>query len=388
MKVLRQASAGNQSGAGWFRKGLVVFQFCISTALIVSTLIFYKQLNFIRDKQLGYAPEQVVALEVSGAESLRQTDALETEVRQLAFVTGTARSQTFPGRSGSGRTLSRSNDPEGAALTTCRARPEVFEVLNIPVLAGRPMQKPAEDDTITQIVINRSAAGFLGWTPEQAIGRQVDANLRNAVVVGVVEDFHFGTMRERIGNYAFHNARTEGLDFLLVKVQTGRLSDAMRDLEAVFKRTMTGSAFDYVFLDEQLDKLYRREQRMAKVALVFAGLTIFIACLGLFALAAFAAERRTKEIGIRKVLGATVAGITGLLAKDFLKLVMAGIVIATPLAYWAMNRWLSDFAYRIDIRWWMFAGAGAAAVAVAFLTVSFQSIKAALADPVKSLRSE
>lgn len=387
-RVLRQSFATGPGGSGWFRKGLVVFQFAISTALIVSTLIFYKQLNFIRDKKLGYSPEQVVAIDVSSAESRQQTEALETEVKQLAFVSGSARSQTFPGREGSGRTLALAGAAEGAQLTTCRARPEVFDVLGIPVLAGRPMQKPAEGDTITQIVLNRSAAQYLGWTPDQAIGRQVNADLQNGIVVGVVEDFHFGTMREKIGNYAFHNARTEGLDFLLVRVQTARLSDAMHDLETAFKRTMTGSAFDYVFLDEQLNALYRREQRMAKVALVFAGLAIFIACLGLFALAAFAAERRTKEIGVRKVLGASVASITGLLAKDFIRLVLIAIVIATPVAYWAMNQWLSDFAYRIDLQWWMFAAAGAGAVAVAFLTVSFQSIKAALANPVESLKSE
>ena len=388
IKVLRQTFGTGTGGSGWFRKGLVVFQFCISTALIVSTLIFHKQLNFIRDKKLGYSPEQIVAVKVSSAESRQQTEALEGEIRQMASVKGTALTQTFPGRKGSGRSLSRPNEPEGTGLTTCRARPDIFQVLNIPFLAGQPMKIPTEGDTITQIVINRSAAQYLGWSPEQAIGQSVEANLRNGIVVGVVEDFHFGSMREKIGNYAFHNARTEGLDFLLVKVQTGRLSDVMRDLEAAFQRTMPSSAFDYVFLDEHLNALYRSEQRMAKVAMVFAGLAIFIACLGLFALAAFAAERRTKEIGIRKVMGASVAGITGLLAKDFLKLVVVAIVIASPLAWWAMNQWLQDFAYRIDIQWWIFVVAGLAAIVIAFLTVSFQSVKAALANPIKSLRSE
>jgi putative ABC transport system permease protein len=314
---------------------------------------------------------------------------LETEVRQLASVSGTALAQTFPGRKGSGRSLAHLNEEaEGSGLTTCRARPDIFSVLDIPMLAGRPMRIPAEGDTVTEIVVNRSAAQYLGWSPEQAISQKVAANLRNAVIVGVSEDFHFGTMREKIGNYAFHNARTENLDFLLVKVQSERLSDVMRDLEAAFQRTMPSSAFDYVFLDEHLDALYRGEQRMAKVALVFAGLAIFIACLGLFALAAFAAERRTKEIGIRKVLGASVASITGLLAKDFLKLVLIAIVIASPVAYWFMQKWLADFAYRIDVQWWMFVLAGAVAVAIAFLTVSFQSVRAALANPVESLRSE
>jgi putative ABC transport system permease protein len=388
IKVLRQSSGIGTGSAGWFRKGLVVFQFCVSTALIVSTLIFYKQLNFIRDKKLGYSPEQIVALDVASAENRQQREALESEIRQLGFVKNTAFAQTFPGRKGSGRSLARPNETEGTGLMTCRARADIFNVLDVPMLAGQPMKTPAPGDTITQVVLNRSAAKYLGLTPEQAIGRAVEADLPNAVVTGVVEDFHFGSMREKIGPYAFHNARTEGLDFLLVKVQTERFSAVMRDLEAVFQRTMPNSAFDFVFLDEHLDALYRNEQRMAKVALLFAGLAIFIACLGLFALAAFAAERRTKEIGIRKVLGATVTGITGLLAKDFLKLVALAIVIACPVAWFLMEKWLTNFAYRIEIQWWMFAVAGAVAVAVAFLTVSFQSVRAALANPVKSLRSE
>ncbi len=387
-KVLRQASGAGAGGAGWFRKSLVVFQFCVSTALIICTLVFYRQLNFIRDQKLGYSPEQVVALKISGAQDRQQTDALESELRQLAGVAGTARTQTFPGRHGSGRSLVRPNDTDGAELTTCRARPEVFQVLNIPFLAGQPMKIPAEGDTITQVVLNRSAAEYLGWTPEQAIGRAVDANLPNAMVTGVVEDFHFGTMREKIGAYAFHNARTEGFDFLLVRLGTRQLNEVMGGVETAFKRTMPASAFDYVFLDEHLDALYRNEQRMAKVAMVFAGLAIFIACLGLFALAAFAAERRTKEIGIRKVLGASVGSVMGLLAQDFLKLVVLGVVVASPLAYYLMERWLSDFAYRITIPWWTFVAAGLAAVLIAFCTVSFQSVKAALTNPVKSLRSE
>ncbi|MBX2893762.1 MAG: ABC transporter permease [Saprospiraceae bacterium] len=387
-QVSRLSLGTGAGSAGWFRKGLVVLQFCISTALIVSTLVFYKQLEFIRDKKLGYAPTQVVALNVYSAESRQQKDALEHEIGALASVKGTAYTQTFPGRSGSGRTLSHLNETEGPNLTTCRARPDIFAVLDIPLIAGRPMRVPQQGDTITEIVINRTAAAQLGWTPEQCLGRKVEASLPNAVIVGVTEDFHHGSMREKIGNYAFHNARTEGLDFLLVKLQNEQLTTVMRDMEAAFRRTMPNSAFDFVFLDEHLDALYRGEQRMAKVALVFALLAVLIACLGLFALAAFAAERRTKEIGIRKVLGASVAGITGLLAKDFLKLVVVAIVIGSPLAYWVMNKWLSDFAYRIEMEWWMFALAGVAALLVALFTVSYQGVRAALVNPAQSLKSE
>lgn len=386
MQTLRQSA--RQGGGGWFRKGLVVFQFCISTALIVATVVVYKQLNFIQDKKLGYSPEQMVALKVASAETKEQMLALETEIKQLSAVKGAAFSQTFPGEEGSGRSINRPNETEGSALTTCRARSDVFNVLEIPMLAGSPMRTPAPGDTITEVVLNRSAVEYLGWTPEQAIGRQAEVDLPNPVVVGVVEDFHFGTMHEKIGPYAFHNARTEGFDYLLVKLSTQQLSQAMRELEAVFQRTMPNTAFDYVFLDDHLDALYRREQQTGKVAMVFAGLAIFIAGLGLFALAAFAAERRTKEIGIRKVLGASVFGITGMLARDFLKLVLLSFLLAFPVAYYWMKQWLADFAYHIEIEPRIFIIAAVIAIAIAFLTVSYQSIKAALANPVKSLRSE
>jgi putative ABC transport system permease protein len=385
MKALRQTNA---AGGGWFRKSLVVLQFCISSALIVATLVVYRQLNFIQQKKLGYSTAQTLALKVAGAETREQLIALETEVKQLSYVIGAAFTQTFPGEEGSGRSITRPHETEGVGLTTCRARPDVFSVLEIPLLAGAPMRTPAPGDTITEVVLNRSAATYLGWTPEQAIGKMAEVDLPNPVVVGVVEDFHFGSLREKIGPYAYHNARTEGLDYLLVKLSSQQLGDAMQTLQAVFQRTLPNTAFDFVFLDEHLDALYRREQQTGKVAMVFAGLAIFIAGLGLFALAAFAAERRTKEIGIRKVLGASVGSITGLLARDFLKLVLISFAMAFPIAYYWMQQWLSDFAYRIEIEGWIFVLAACIAIAVAFLTVSYQSLKAALANPVNSLRSE
>jgi putative ABC transport system permease protein len=204
----------------------------------------------------------------------------------------------------------------------------------------------------------------------------------------VVEDLHSETLHKPVSAYAFHDYETETRRYLLVKINTANLPETMRQIEAEFNKSMPHSAFEYSFLDEHLAKLYRSEERTARVMLIFSFLSILVSCLGLFGLAAFAAERRTKEIGVRKVLGASVAGITGLLAKDFLKLVLLACVVATPVAYYFLEKWLSTFAYRIDIQWWMFAAAGVLAVLIAFLTVGFQGVRAALANPVKSLRSE
>jgi putative ABC transport system permease protein len=388
LQAMRQQYAATALGSANIRKGLVVFQFFISIGLIISTLVFYGQLGYIRSQNLGFQPEQVVAVSVASAERREQLERFQDELRQLPAVAAAALSQTYPGRSGSGRSLSRSEVEEGAELTTCRARPEVFEALGIPLLAGQPMTAPAVDDTITQVVLNRSAAQFLGWSPEQALGQRISANLGHAVVVGVAADFHFGSLHEKIGNYAFHNARTEMLEFQLIRLRPGDVSAAMASLKAAFERAFPNSAFDYVFLDDHLDALYRREETTARVALLFAALAIFVACLGLFALAAFTVERRQKEIGIRKVLGASAAAVTGLLSLEFVKLVAIAFLAASPLAYWFLKGWLAGFAYHIELRWWMFAAAGLAAAGVAFLAVGFHSCKAALANPVESLRRE
>ena len=296
----------------------------------------------------------------------------------------------FPGHGASGRTLSKPNDPEGrgADLTTCRADPDIMDVLDLNLIAGRKLKRLEEGDSITQLILNESAIEYLGWTPEEAIGRRVEANLGPSTIVGVVEDFHFTSLHQEIGLYGFHNRPSEWLQYLLIKLRTTDLREAMQQIENVFDRVAPSTAMEYVFLDESLDKLYKSEERLAKVVFIFAGLAIFIACLGLFALAAFATERRIKEIGIRKVLGASVANIVNLLSQDFLKLVLLAIVLATPIAWWVMQNWLSDFAYRIDMPWSVFIISAGLAIFITLLTVSTQSIKAAMTNPVNSLKTE
>lgn len=389
VEVLQQNRRQN-SGAGRIRKGLVIFQFGISTLLIVGTLVFYQQLNFIRDKKLGYKPEQVVAVHITGAENARQVETFQQEVRRLSSVVNAAQVLSFPGADAAGRTLRLPGKAEqpGAQLATCRATPEVFEVLDIELLAGRPLRKRTEGDSVTEVVLNRAAVEYLGYSPEEAVGRPVEADLPNARIVGVAEDFHFGSLHQEIGFYAYHNATTEWVKYLLVKLKADQLTGAMEQLKNTFERTIPGTAFNYLFLDDHLSALYDSERRMARVFLIFAGLAILIACLGLFALAAFSAEQRRKEMGIRKVLGATMDQLVLLMSGEFLKLVVIGIIIALPVAWWASMRWLENFAYRTELQWWMFGLAAVLAVVIAALTVSFTSIRTALANPVEALRDE
>ncbi|MBD2699242.1 ABC transporter permease [Spirosoma sp. BT702] len=396
-KYLLSTTFRNQSGAGLFRRSLVVIQFAASVILIVCTAIFYQQLTFIQTQKLGYEPTQVVSITTAGTRDNKQLDALMNDYRAMSSVVEVSRVQAYPGNGGSGRTLAKpdvqnaANPTSGMAITTNRADQQVIETLGLKLLAGKslPAVKDAKDTTV-QIVLNKTAVDYLGYTPEKAIGQKAHNvfGWDRAEIVGVVDDFHFQSLHTPIGAYGFHNNDSEWRPYLLVKTRTAQLPETMRQLERIFQKDLPNSAFEFTFLDDFLNTLYRSEQRTAQVVLVFSALAILIACLGLFGLAAFTAEQRTKEIGVRKVLGASVGSIVTLLSRDFLKLVVVAIIIASPIAWWAMHQWLSDFAYKIDIQWWVFLVAGLVAVGVALLTVSFQSIKAALTNPVKSLRSE
>ncbi|AEE51691.1 ABC transporter permease [Haliscomenobacter hydrossis] len=392
-KNLLQTAFRQKSSAGILRRSLVVVQFSASIILMICTALFFQQLNFIQQQNLGYKPEQVVAINMAAAETRDQINAFSNACKALGSVQEVTRAQTFPGESASGRSVSRSqNLKQTLPVQTNHANAEILDVLDIKLLAGKtiPIAEKTQDDTTVQVVVNKIITDFLGYTPEEAIGKKA-INMfgySRAEIVGVMDNFHFDNFHQPIGGYAFHNSLTEPRTYSLIKLNTSNLPASMRQIEETFNRVLPTSAFDYTFLDDHLNTLYRREQRTASVVLVFSCLAILIACLGLFGLAAFTAEQRTKEIGVRKVLGATIGSIVSLLSRDFLRLVMISVVIATPVAWYFMNGWLKEFAYRIDIQWWVFVVAGAVALLIAFLTVSMQSVRAAAANPVKSLRSE
>lgn len=374
------------------RKGLVVLQFAASVVLIVGVIVIYQQLQFMQSKKLGYDPENTVAISTMGIREKEKATTLVHEFKSLSNVSETALAQGFPGVSVSGRMIFKSsNDENGMQLKTNRVDAEAIGLLQLKFLSGKSLPSiKQEGDTLIDVVLNKKAIGYLGYTPEEAIGKKVliGGFRGNAAIIGVVDDFNFESLHQSIGGYAFHNAKTESKSFALVRFSSTSLSNIIDQLESKFKSVAPDSAFEYVFLDKSMEHLYAQERKAATMGLIFCVLAIFVACLGLFGLAAFTAEQRKKEIGVRKVLGASVMNITQMLSKDFVKLVMIALVIGFPIAYWLMNDWLQKFAYRINIGWETFLIAGVSALLIALFTVSFQSIRAALMNPVKSLRTE
>ncbi len=389
LSPLRKPYSGNR----FFRQTLVVGQFVICTALIIGIFVFQNQLNFINNKKLGFKAEQVLSINTSAATELSQIEGLKNAYRNLPEVSALSRMQGYPGLSVSGYTITKPGQEHIVrGIQSNRASADFEKVLSLKILAGKSLpEKKLETDTTIQVVMNETAVKFFGWTPEEAIGKTPPGLYHYSAteIVGVVEDFHFESFHNPIGAYVFNNGASIGRrPYLLVKLNTRELKTTIQKLEAEFNKYFPASAFEFDFLSDQTRKMYASEERMAQVISLFTFLTIFISCLGLFGLTAFTTERRTKEIGIRKVLGASVIGIMGLLSKDFLKLVLIAILIATPLAYYLLDSWLNNFAYRISIDWWVFVVAGAIALVLAFLTVSYQSMKAAMANPSNSLNND
>lgn len=388
--ALQKTSASG--GAATIRKGLVVVQFAASTMLIICSVVFYQQMRFMRDKKLGYNPDQVVAVMTTGAKAGDVIAKVKADFESLSEVVSVARSQTYPGTGTSMRNIVREGDTgDGASLLTARATHEILKTLDIKLLAGNTLPETKDAaDTTAQVVVNQSVCDYLGVTPEQAVGKRVQIQGFDGLseIVGVMEDFHYASLHQKIGNFCFHNSnRTEPYNYLLVKVNATNLTTAIQQLENVYRKSIDTS-FEYTFLDQHMAKLYTNEANMASVVLLFTGLAVLVACLGLYALSAFTAEQRTKEIGIRKVMGATVPQLINMLSKDFLILVALAWLVGMPAGYYLMQQWLSGFAYRMELTIFIFISAGLISLAIAWLTVSIESFKAASANPVKSLRSE
>jgi len=382
-----------------FRSVLVVFQFAASVILIVGTLIIKNQLHYIQNKNLGFNKEQVIVLHDAYAlgENLR---AFKTEaLRHPSLLSGTVsgflpvpsnRSDT--GFWPEGQTSSSDN---AVSMQIWSIDYDYLKTLGMEITAGRDFSEAFGADS-SAVILNESAAknfGFnnpigkriyrFGFTPDQSVDPN---NLETFTVVGVVKDFHYASLRQNIGALGFLLRRSRS--FISFRFKAEEVSSVIAFLKSKWQEFGPDQPFAYSFLDERFNDMYRTETRIGEVFSIFAGLAIFTACLGLFGLASFTAEQRTKEIGIRKVLGATVSNVTLLLSKDFVRLVLIANLLAWPVAYFAMNKWLQDFAYRINLSWWMFALAGGLALLIALLTVSFQAIKAALANPVEALRYE
>ena len=381
-------TSGNQ-GVG-IRSSLVVFQFLISVILIFSTTVVFNQLSYIQNKKLGYDKEQVIILPAhllgKNSEIFRQQ--LQNDPR----VSNISRSGYLPaGPSNNNNFFVSPGNNSTQLIKTLRydVDENYIPVLGIKMLSGRNFSTNFSTDS-SGVILNETAARVFGWG-SNAAGKTIShisnqGEKKTYTILGVVKDFHFKSLHERISPLVMVLAPDPGM--LIVKLKQGDTGEFLTSLKTKWTKLSAEEPLSYSFLDERYNRTYESEQKTGQILGIFSGLTIFIACLGLFGLATFTAEQRKKEIGIRKVLGASVAGIMNLISLDFLKLVLVAFIIASPLAWYAMDRWLQNFAYRITIDWWIFALAGILAVLIALATVSFQAIKAALANPVKSLRME
>jgi putative ABC transport system permease protein len=380
-------------GSNFFTKSLVTGQFVLSVGLMVSTFVILRQLNFMRSKNPGFDRENVVMVDAEGADSKRVFPLFKQAAQAMPGILGIAGSELGIGAEQGWSRQSWDDNGTPREVFEYFVDCEFLGVLKLQLLAGRNFEPGNSLDTVSSIIINESMVRAFGWTNQSALGQQLrgyyeDPKVPLPTVVGVIRDFNFRPLKEEIRPQLFHQFSSYQPFKYFVRLAPGHPAPALSALTNAWSGIEPVLPFKYDFLDESLDRFYKSEARLGNIIAWAGGISVFLACLGLLGLAALAVANRTQEIGIRKVLGASVVGITGLLAKDFLKLVGIAIVIASPVAYYFMQRWLSDFAYRIDISWWMFALAGATAVLIAFLTVGFQSVQAALANPVKSLRSE
>ncbi|MHA4842814.1 ABC transporter permease [Flavitalea antarctica] len=375
------------------RNSLVVFQFTTSIILIIGTIIVYKQLNYIQTKNLGFNKDQVLIVKGTGALE-QNAKAFKNEILNFPGVKSGTLSGYLPIAASSRNDNSFSKEAvmdvrNGFNMQTWTIDHDYIKTFGMEIIKGRDFSKDFPSDS-TAIIINETTAKLLGY--ENPLGQKIytmdeDPSKRIAYhIIGVVKNFNFNSLRENIGPLSFFLGSSEWRASF--KVDTKNIASLIKEVEKTWKKLAPGMPFSYEFLDQGFDNMYRAEQRIGKIAITFAILSILIACLGLFGLATFMAEQRTKEIGIRKVLGASVGNVVTMLSADFLKLVAISFCLAVPLAWWAMHNWLQDFAYRVDIGWWVFVLAGWIALMIALVTVSFRAITAALANPVLSLRSE
>lgn len=378
-------SVGSKSSV--LRNGLVVFQFTTSIILIISTVVIYNQMQFILNKKVGFEKDQVVMIQ--GTSTLdNEVKSFKDELLKLSSVQSVSISDFLPvsGTKRNGNEFHNAGKEKveaGVGGQFWDVDADYIKTFGMKIVAGRNFDPALKTDS-EAYVINQTLAKKLNL--KNPIGKRITNYGRPMLIIGVVQDFNFESLRDGIDPLAMHLANNNSI--VSVKIKTGDVKNTMAQISATWKSFAPNQPIRYTFMDERFASMYADVQRMGRIFTTFAILAIVIACLGLFALAAFMAEQRSKEIGIRKVLGATVSNITTLLSMNFLKLVFLAIIIASPIAWWAMTKWLQDFTYRTPISWWMFALAGIVAILIALVTVSYQSIKAALTNPVTSLKSE
>lgn len=383
----------------WLRHGLVVVQFTLSVLLIISSAIVYKQVSYMHHKDLGFNKEEIMFFPMRGDKMFEQYASFKERLQQVPGVSSVSIGYGFPGDAVAGDevVVPRNGEQKTHSATQLMVDEDYIKTLGLQLVAGRDFSKAMKTDKDEAFIINEKAVTELGFgTPQQALGQSLawhpwgaanKDSLKTGKIIGVVKDFNYKSLYDQVETTVlqiFPGAVWK----VAVKMKTADLANTIQAIEHVWNGFTPDYPIEYKFLDENFAQLYLAEDKLKTLLTIFTGIAVFIGCLGLFGLAAYSAERRRKEVGIRKVLGASVQGIVLLLSKDFIKLVVIAFVIASPVAYYFMHEWLQDFAYRIAISWWIFALAALATIFIALTTVSFQAIKAATDNPVNSLRSE
>jgi putative ABC transport system permease protein len=372
---------------------LVVFQFSLSIALIACTAIVFSQLDYLRSQNLGFRQDQMLVIDFGGDETVNKN--LETVKATLAnnpAVQAITASRAVPGdffpNAGTG-IVARSGDMQHFTPAIYEVDVDFFAAYEMKMVAGRAYSRDFPADMEQSLVINEAAAKQYGYAnPEEIIGKHFEQWGRKGTIIGVVKDFNYQSLHKKVEPLTLRMAPVGTPNKISLRIKSGHLSKTIAELEHTWTVMEPQRPFRYSFLDQAFNEQYQQDVRFGQIFAAFGSLTIFIACLGLFGLATYSTEKRLKEIGIRKVLGASVTNIVGLLSGDFIKLVLIAILIASPLGWWGIQHWLDSFAYRVAIHWWTFGLAGLTAVMIALLTVGFLALKAATMNPVRSLKSE
>jgi putative ABC transport system permease protein len=400
LKGLKISHTGSLS----LRKGLVVFQFTLSTVLIIGTIMLYRQVRFMNTTNLGFSKDLLVVIDVNTRTAKENYDVIKADIAKIPSVKNVSVTSRVPGEWKTFRTVkinTQGNRTEPKVTYLFGADKDFLKTFEVQLVKGRNFINPTDS---TSVLLNETAANLLNVSELSdqlveipAVSSGGDFQPLNAMnipfkakVIGVVKDFHFQSLRDKIAPLvlAYNNNPIHRIDYYTARIDANNIPSTLEKLKAVMVKADKDEPFEYHFLDEQLARFYLEDARRQTLLIWVALATMFIACLGLFGLATYSAEQRIKEIGIRKVLGATVFNLTSLLSKDFLALVLIANGIAFPIAWWSINKWLQEYAYHVNLEWWIFALAGLLAIGIALLTVSYQAIKAALVNPIRSLRSE
>ena len=387
--VIKGAPGGKRQLSGRIRQALVVFQFALSIAIIAGTIVARQQLQYMQSRDLGFEGEQVLVLPFNWERAvIDQYETLKQELLTLASVQNVTASGDVPGRMFTSMSYWIEGMPEGESggINALIVDPDFTETYGLQMLAGRDFSPDLAANLGESFLLNERAVQEMGMTPDEVIGKRFRMN-ETGPVVGVVKDFHFEGLQNEIEPLVM-TVWPDWFGYVSLRVESGRMQKTIEQIEAQWTALFPSLPFEYFFLDEDFGRQYQAEQRFEQVFFVFALLAILISCLGLYGLATFMAEKRTKEIGLRKVLGATEAGVVWMFSSEFARLVVVAFVIAAPVAYLAMSRWLERFSYRIDVEWWMPVLAGGLAMTIALLSIGYQFLKAARANPVDALKYE